>query len=67
MLKGDRISKFDGKTLDRDFGGSTAKAEFDALLDQKNPDDPVSLEIRRIEPAGTNKLLTVRVVLGAIQ
>lgn len=71
LIKGDRISKFDGKALgkalDRDSGGNTAKAEFDELLDQKHPDDPISLEIHRKEPSGANKILTIRVVLDAIK
>lgn len=71
LIKGDRIRKFDGKALgktpDYDSGGNAAKAEFDALIDQKRPADPVSLEIHRTEPAGVNKILTVRVILGAIQ
>ncbi|HCK81291.1 MAG TPA: PDZ domain-containing protein [Candidatus Competibacter sp.] len=70
LIKGDRISKFDGKNLgkelNRDNGGNTAQAEFGALLDQKQPGDSVSLEIHRMEPPGTDKIFTVNVTLGSI-
>ena len=52
---------------DYDSGGNAAKAEFDDLIDQKKPGDSVSLEIHRMEPAGINKIFTVRMVLGAIK
>jgi membrane-associated protease RseP (regulator of RpoE activity) len=58
LLKGDRLSKLDGKPLPRDSAGT----EFSTLIAQKMPGDQITIEIVR---KGTG-LMTLRLTLAAL-